>query len=80
MQLRERVQREAWGERDHEICALLSGRSQMKEDGVSQIQNYSKSGIKQHLIASPGLQFHQKVSVDQGGSHSEGRDTVVESG
>ena len=32
----------------------------MKEDGVSQIRNYSKSGIKQHLIASPGLQFHKR--------------------
>ena len=68
------------GRGDREICALLSGRSQMKGDGVSQTKAHSKLGIKQHLVESPGLQAHQNICVDQEVSAQNEEKLVAESG
>lgn len=68
------------GRGDREICALLSGRSQMKGDGVSQTKDHSKLGIKQHLVESLGLQAHQNICVDQEVSTQNEEKMVAESG
>lgn len=68
------------GRGDREICALLSGRSQMNGDGVSQTKDHSKLGIKQHLVESLGLQAHQNICVDQEVSAQNEEKLVAESG
>lgn len=68
------------GRGDREICALLSGRSQRKGDGVSQTKDHSKLVIKQHLVESLGLQAHQNICVDQGVCTQKAEKLAVESG